>query len=99
MTSSVFATCFIFSAGVLALWIDTRFPQLRPEALLETVICVAGAVLANALVPPLAARPLRENGLVLVTIFCVALPFLTAMFVAVLWAIRQLQATLAGRLR
>lgn len=97
MNSSTYTTILILGAGVLALWIEARFPDLRPEEMRDALIRVGAAMLVNAVVPPALGPRLTENGFVLISLFGVALPSLVAMFVATIWAMRRLQAMLAGR--
>ena len=98
MNSSTYTTLFILGAGVLALWVEHRLPDLRPGQMLDALLRVGAAMVVNAVVPPILGTRLTEEGLVMVSLFLVALPSLVGLFVATIWVMRRFQATLAGRL-
>jgi hypothetical protein len=97
VNSSTYTTIFILGAGLLALWLEHRLPDLRPGQMLDALLRIGAAMAVNAIIPPTVGTRLTENGLVLVSLFAVALPSLVALFVATIWVMRRFQATLAGR--
>jgi hypothetical protein len=94
MSIGLFAIVFLFGAGALALWVDSRFPGIAPPDLRRALFRTLIALLASRLLfPPLWAAAL-ERGPVLIALFAVALPCLVWVLLSSIWSIRLLQASL-----
>jgi hypothetical protein len=85
--SSPFFPVFIAGAGVLALWIDTRFPGLAPESFSRRVLaaCAAGVVLQAAPFVGSSASAAYASAFVLL------LPALVATLLTAVWLLRALR--------
>jgi hypothetical protein len=90
---------FAVGAGVLALWIQFRFPKLCPEDMRRTLIHVGIAlVLAQLLVPVLLKTvPPKSAAGLLVMLMVLALPALIYCFLASIWVIKVAQSSLQHR--
>jgi hypothetical protein len=94
MSSASFLLVFSLGAAALALWIFVRLPKLRPASLTRAFAHVAAAMILGALLKP-ALAGVAESGFPLaafMSLFGVALPALTYMFVAGAWLLRAASA-------
>jgi len=101
VTTAVFAMTFVLSAGVLAVWVDLRYPTLVPSGLRPLAVHLLVAILANSLlVAPLAGLVVGSvpEGRV-VAVIGVILPLVTYACLAGVWTLRVAQSALSGRLR
>jgi len=102
MITAIFAVLFILSAGVLALWIDHRFPRLAPGELKVALAHLVAAALANQLLDgPLAgvvARSSMPQGRV-IAVVGVVLPLVVYAALAAFWTLRIAQRALSGSVR
>ena len=78
---------FLLGAGLLALWIDVRFPKLAPDSFSNRILVAAGATLA------LAAAPVFHGSVLAVyaTLFAIVLPILVSSLLAAIWMLRALR--------
>jgi hypothetical protein len=97
MSPAIFGVAFAVGAGALALWTDTRFPQLLPEELRTILLHTLGAFLVlhvvGAIVGPLVAA---GAFVALLTLLGVALPAVAYAFLVCVWAIRLFQGAQSG---
>ena len=98
-----FIIVLTLGAAAIALWAATRFPRLGPETLTAALLQVGIALAAGFLLVPAGMRSVLTfappTGPLLAT-FLFALPGLTYLFLASLWAMRVLQRILSrGRFR
>jgi hypothetical protein len=103
VTLGVFIVLFTLGAAALALWTMARFPRIGPDTLFGAFLQVMIALAAGWLLVPVGMRSLltlsTPTGPLLAT-FLFALPGLTYLFLASLWAMRVLQKLLSrGRYR
>ena len=78
---------FLISAGLLALWIDTRFPKLAPQSFGRRILVAACAFVALQAAPVLHGSPAA----VYATLFAIMLPILTCASLAAVWMLRSLR--------
>ena len=82
-----FMSVFLVGAGVLALWIDTRFPKLAPQSLIKRVLAAGCLAFVFGAVPVFTGSPAALYA----TLFAVLLPLLVSSLVAALWVLRALR--------
>jgi hypothetical protein len=90
--SSPSVSLLVVGAGVLALWIDTRFPRLAPESFSRRVLAACLAVIVLQL------APLRGGSAsaAYATVFAVVLPALIATLLTAVWLLRSLRDARLG---
>jgi hypothetical protein len=98
-----FIVVLTLGAAAIALWATARFPRLGPETLPAALLQVGIALVAGFLLVPAGMHSVLDmappTGPLLAT-FLFALPGLTYLFLASLWAMRVLQRILSrGRFR
>ena len=100
MSVSLFLVCLAVGAGAIALWVDARLRRFAPSTL-RTVLLHIGAsiVIGQLAVPGLTTLLTSGDSQVytLVAIFAVGFPALTYCFLASIWLIKTLQASLRHR--
>ena len=84
---ALFVPAFLVSAGLLALWIDVRFPRLAPESFSRRMLAAAAAVLALQVTPVLSGSAIA----VYAGMFGIMLPVLITALLAALWMLRALR--------
>ena len=91
MSSGSFAVALGVGAGLLAFWVQFRFPNLAPQTLVRAMLhlFVAGALaqVTKTVFGRVELEPLGTMGLV----FGLALPTLIYAFVAGMWLVRVAQ--------
>jgi hypothetical protein len=94
-----FIVVLTLGSAAIALWAMARFPRLGPETLPGAMLQVGIALAAGFLLVPAGMRSMLTfappAGPLLAT-FLFALPGLTYLFLASLWAMRVLQRILSG---
>jgi hypothetical protein len=90
--SSPFLSVFVAGAGVLALWIDTRFPRLAPESFSRRVLAAVAALLLLQ-VAPLSGGSAQA---VYASVFAVMLPALVLTLLTAVWLLRALRDARLG---
>ena len=97
MSSGSFAIALGIGAGVLAFWVQFRFPNLAPQTLVRAMVhlFIAGAFaqLTKMVFGNVELQPVATMGLV----FGLALPTLVYAFVAGMWIARIAQSAM-GRM-
>lgn len=98
MTVGVFLVGFAVGAGLIALWIDVRFPGLAPDFRRTLLHVGISIVLAQLIVPILGSATPAGNvpGLMLL-LFCIVLPTLVYCFLASVWVIKVVQGAMRHR--
>ena len=81
MTPHLFVVALVVGAAVLALWLDTRFPDLAPKSMQNRFLVALAAGIVLALPSPPAT---------IVTVLAVDLPVIGFAFLAMLWLLRLL---------
>ena len=102
MITAAFAATFVLSAGVLAVWIDHRFPRLAPQELRPALLHLFIASLANQLLDAPLARLIAGSSLPqsrVVATVGVVLPLVVYAALAGLWTLRLAQRALSGHMR
>lgn len=94
-----FVLCLALGAGVLALWLDVRFPR-RVDRSWKVVFChlIAAGLVIHLLMPE-AGEIVRDSGTAAsypLAAVGVALPSLTYLFLASLWVLKLAQRMLPG---
>ena len=89
---------FAVGAGLLALWIDARFPGLLPDFRIA-VLHVGITIVVGKLLVPLLGKFGTANGPAgaMMLLFLVALPALVYCFLTSVWIIKNVQATMRRR--
>jgi hypothetical protein len=99
MTATAFLICFGLAAAVLALWAFVRLPGFAPTSVRSALLHVGAALVFMHLALPAGLTHAAESGatlMVLAGVIGAALPALTYVFLATLWAIRVAQDALPG---
>jgi hypothetical protein len=102
MSFGTFIIAMTIGAALLALWAGVRFPRMGPSTLAGALIQVALALAAGwFLVPAAISSVIRwdETAGPLIAVLLFALPALTYLFLASLWAMRVLQHMMHGARR
>lgn len=88
-------------AGVIALWIDVRFPQLAPQEMAKAVLHAAASLAVGYATSPAiqALVAYEDQRLTLLAIFGLAFPSILYCLLAGIWVIRLAQRSLSGHLR
>ena len=89
MTVPVFVVCYVVGAAVLAIWIDLRFPGLRPSGWLRLGLAIGVAMAADELCQRFLQTDPRIIG-----IMCVGFPTVAATMLVCLWALRAIRAAM-----
>jgi len=89
---SPFLSVFVAGAGVLALWIDARFPRLAPESFSRRILAAVVAVIGLQAVPFLGS----SAPAMFATLFAVVLPALVATLLTAVWLLRSLRDARLG---
>jgi hypothetical protein len=96
-----FSVAFVGAAGALALWVDTRFPDIRPHDMRGALIHLAVAFLVSCVASGLLGDMLVSSGVPggrLCASIGIVLPGLAYVCLAVLWLVRSIQGALRGSL-
>jgi hypothetical protein len=102
MSFGAFIVVMTLGAAALALWTGVRFPRMGPDTLAGALIQVAVALAAGwFLVPAAISSVVRwdETAGPLIAVLLFALPALTYLFLASLWAMRVLQQMMSSARR
>jgi hypothetical protein len=83
----LFTSVFVVGAGLLALWIDVRFPRLAPGSFSRRMLLAACAVLGLQLTPVLSGSAVA----VYAGLFAIMLPVFVTALLAALWMLRSLR--------
>jgi hypothetical protein len=100
--SAGFVTVLIgLGAGVVALWIDMRFPGLGPRDLAKAILHVAASVaVVYATSPAMGMFTSSDNTrVVLLGVFWIGFPSIVYCLLAGIWLIKVAQGMLSGHLR
>lgn len=97
---TLFLLSFAAGAFVLAVWVDVRWPRLLPSTMWRLAAHVLAAALLCTLGLGYAMAPFAGSELGrLVSIFAVALPFLTYGMIGGVWAFRISRDAMGGSVR
>ena len=102
MSFGTFIIAMTIGAALLALWAGVRFPRMGPNTLAGALVQVALALAAGwFLVPAAISSVVRWDDTAgpLIAVLLFALPALTYLFLASLWAMRVLQQMMRGARR
>lgn len=100
--SAGFVTVLIgLGAGVVALWIDVRFPGLAPRDLAKAIIHVAASVAVGYAIGPALHTLLSSEDprIILLGVFGIGFPSIVYCLLAGVWIIKLTQRMLSGHLR
>lgn len=100
MTVHQFLAVLALGAGLLALWINFRFPKLAPEGIWTAVVHVGVAILAGQVLVPTLSHAMPElspPAQALLITFALGLPALVYALLASIWVIRIAQGALLRR--
>jgi hypothetical protein len=97
MSPALFCVFFLFSAGGLTLWIDTRFPALAPKELGRVMIHMGAVAGIAAFAVPIGMSGTLQRGQPIAAVFCVALPVLVYLLTTSLWLMKVLQGMMESR--
>lgn len=92
MSTVLFSIVYLAGAGLLAGWVDIRFPGARPQTWSRTGLAVVAAMAAD----DLCKRGLHI-GPAIVGVMCVALPVLAGTFLVCIWLLRMLRGAMPAR--
>jgi hypothetical protein len=83
----LFPPAFLTVAGLLALWIDVRFPKLAPRSLTRRLLAgVAAVVLLES-----APLVVSSAAVAYATLFALVLPAFVVVFLSAVWILRALR--------
>jgi hypothetical protein len=102
MSFGAFIVVMTLGAAALALWAGARFPRMGPDTLTGALIQVALALGAGWFLVPAGIDSViswNENAGPLIGVLLFALPALTYLFLASLWAMRVLQQMMSSARR
>ena len=103
MNGVTFATAFMLGSGMIALWVNVRFPKICPQELRPAFLHLVGGVIALDVMSRVGAQLTPDMGSFAATrifeVFVFTFPSLTYFLVAVTWMIRATQGLMAGRYR
>ena len=90
MAKETFLLAFVLGAAALAVWVAQRLPRLAPRSIRAATAHLAATLVVGAvLAPALGLVPGQPGELsVLASLFGVALPAVTYMFLVGLWLMR-----------
>ena len=94
MSLGTFVIALTLGAALLALWAGVRFPRMGPDTLSGAMLQVALALVAGWFLVPAAMSTVvgwGEPAGPILAVLLFALPALTYLFLASLWAMRVLQ--------
>jgi hypothetical protein len=95
VTVPILLGAFAGGAGLLALWIDVRFPSLAPGFRVVVIHVGVAIVIAQLIVPFLGNMgPLESRVGVMLMLFAIALPALTYCFLTSVWVIKFAQGAM-----
>jgi hypothetical protein len=77
---------FVFGAGLLALWVDVRFPKLAPSSLPRRLGAACGAFVLLQVTPVLGGSAAG----IYATLFAILLPAFVITFLTGVWLLRAL---------
>jgi len=89
LTVPVFVVCYVVGAAALAIWIDLRFPGMRPTGWLRLGLAIGAAMAADEL----CGRFLHTDPRI-IGIMCVGFPTVAATMLVCLWALRAIRAAM-----
>jgi hypothetical protein len=91
MVSSMpaFVVCYVAGAALLALWVDVRFPGLRPTGWLRLGVAIGAVMLADEL----CTRFLHTDPAI-VGVMGVGFPVIAVTMLVCLWALRAIRAAM-----
>ena len=90
VTPTTLPIVFALAGAVLALWVDTRAPRLRPRRALVYLAHLAAGILAIELAASLVERTASSGEAVLAaSLFAALLPAFVYAFLTSLWLIRM----------
>ena len=96
-----FSVAFVAGAGSLAIWIDRRFPGIRPADMRGALIHLGVAFLVSRVASGLLGDMLVSSGVPggrLCATIGIVLPGLAYACLAVLWLVRSVQGAMRGSL-
>jgi hypothetical protein len=96
ITPQVFGIAFLLGTGLIALWVDARFPRFAPGDLRRALIRTGIALVGTQIVFMPVFNAVIARGSIMVAVFAVAFPCMTYVLLSAIWSIRQLQASLQG---
>jgi hypothetical protein len=82
-------------AGVVALWVDARFPKIGPKDMRQVLLHVGLSIVIAQLAVPLLIKTIAAAGSpagILFALFAIGCPALTYCLLASIWIIKGLQA-------
>lgn len=97
---SLFLVFLALGAGAIALWVDVRLKRFTPTTLRAVMLHVGASIVVGQLAVPVLTHLLAGGGSYyygFVVIFAVGFPALTYCFLASIWMLKTLQATLRHR--
>jgi hypothetical protein len=99
MTVHQFLMVLTVGAGLIALWINARFPKLAPDGIRTAIIHVGAAILVGQVLLPGLTDAVPGNPVLraLVITFVLGLPALVYSLLASIWVIRIAQGALLKR--
>ena len=89
MSNSTFVLVLAAGAGLLAMWVHTRFPSLAPERLGKTILHAATAFALLKL-----TSTFGESSTAFAAVFLFVLPALVYALLCTIWVLQQAQAAL-----
>jgi hypothetical protein len=85
--AGLFISALVVAAGLLALWVDARFPGLAPESFSKRMLAAACAMGVFGIAPVFGGSARA----VYATVFAILLPLLVCMLLTAVWLLRALR--------
>ena len=82
-----FLCAFVVGAGLLALWIDVRFPKLAPQSFFKRMLAAGCVLLVLGAVPVFGG----SAAAIYATLFAIVLPVMVSSLLAAVWLLRALR--------
>lgn len=99
MNAQVFVLALAIGAGLLALWVEVRFPKLAPSGLLRIFLNIVAAIACLHIADGLIGAAGDQVAFRFAAVFATALPALTYVFLSSIWVLRLMQSSLLGSVR
>ena len=89
MTVPVFVVCYVIGAALLAVWIDVRFPRLRPAGWLRLGFAIGAVILADE-----TCTRFLSTDPAIIGVMAIGFPILAVTMLVCVWALRAVRAAM-----
>ena len=89
MSTPLFLAAYLAGAALLAVWVDLRYPSIRPGGWVRLGVAVAGTLAVNDV-----CGALLTAGPRLFAVMGLALPAITLTFLVCIWLLRMMRSAM-----